>query len=73
MVELLVGDASWLILGAVIAFKSGWQRREGRYSWDRFKLRIPIAGKIILKATLARFARSFALAHPQRRDRRCRA
>jgi MSHA biogenesis protein MshG len=26
------------------------------------KLRIPIAGKIILKATLARFARSFALA-----------
>jgi MSHA biogenesis protein MshG len=31
-----------------------------RYAWDRFKLRIPIAGKIIRKATLARFARSFA-------------
>jgi MSHA biogenesis protein MshG len=33
----------------------------GRYNWDRFKLRIPIAGKIIEKATLARFARSFAM------------
>jgi len=35
---------------------------KGRYQWDRIKLRIPIAGKIIQKATLARFARSFALA-----------
>jgi len=33
----------------------------GRYRWDKFKLTIPVAGKIILKATLARFARSFAL------------
>jgi MSHA biogenesis protein MshG len=35
---------------------------EGRYKWDRLKLRLPIAGPIILKATLARFARSFAMA-----------
>ena len=34
----------------------------GRYQWDRVKLRLPIAGPIIMKATLARFARSFALA-----------
>jgi len=34
----------------------------GRLLWDKWKLRIPIAGKIILKATLARFGRSFALA-----------
>jgi MSHA biogenesis protein MshG len=33
----------------------------GRYQWDKAKLGIPIAGKIIQKATLARFARSFAL------------
>ena len=51
-----------LILGAVIAFKSWVATREGRYRWDRLKLRIPIAGKIILKATLARFSRSLALA-----------
>ncbi|HEX9673825.1 MAG TPA: type II secretion system F family protein [Burkholderiales bacterium] len=34
----------------------------GRLVWDEFKLKIPIAGPIILNATLARFARSFALA-----------
>ncbi|KQX01143.1 MSHA biogenesis protein MshG [Massilia sp. Root418] len=33
----------------------------GRFAWDRGKLRFPIAGKIIQKATMARFARSFAL------------
>ena len=56
----------WLMLigliGAVVAFKLWRATPGGRYDWDRFKLRIPIAGKIILKATLARFARSFALA-----------
>jgi MSHA biogenesis protein MshG len=34
----------------------------GKLQWDRFQLSIPIAGKIVRKATLARFARSFALA-----------
>ena len=34
----------------------------GRIKWDEFKLKIPIAGKIMVKATLSRFARSFALA-----------
>jgi MSHA biogenesis protein MshG len=34
----------------------------GRYKWDKYKFRIPIAGKIIYKGTLARFARSLALA-----------
>ena len=35
---------------------------QGRYQWDRWKLRLPLAGPIILKATLARFARGMALA-----------
>jgi len=35
---------------------------DGRYKWDRLKLRFPIVGKIILKGALARFARSFTLA-----------
>jgi len=35
----------------------------GRYQWDSRKLKLPIIGDIILKATLARFARSFALAN----------
>lgn len=51
-----------LVAGAAIAFRAWTGTRDGKYKWDRFKLRIPIAGKIILKATLARFARSFSLA-----------
>ena len=47
---------------AVFAFRWWVGTERGRYQWDKFKLRIPIAGKIIVKATLARFARSFALA-----------
>ncbi len=35
---------------------------EGRYNWDRYKLRLPIIGEIINKATIARFSRSFATA-----------
>ena len=34
---------------------------DGRLIWDRFKLRLPLAGKIIRKGMLARFARSLAL------------
>lgn len=33
----------------------------GRPVWDKYKLRMPLAGSIILKATLARFARSFSI------------
>ena len=46
----------------VFAFRFYINTEKGRLQWDRFKLRIPIAGQIVLKATLARFARSFALA-----------
>jgi len=34
---------------------------QGHYAWDRFKLRIPLLGDILNRATLARFARSFAM------------
>lgn len=47
---------------AVFAFRMFVKTKDGRLAWDRFKLRIPVAGKIIRKATLARFARSFAMA-----------
>ncbi len=56
----------WALLAAVVATMFGvraWLATAGgRLLWDKWKLRIPIAGKIILKATLARFGRSFALA-----------
>lgn len=35
---------------------------QGRYRWDARKLKLPVVGDIILKSTLARFARSYALA-----------
>jgi MSHA biogenesis protein MshG len=67
----LLGFSSWMIdwwpmllalIGAgVVAMRSYLSTPEGRYHWDRRKLQLPIVGPIILKATLARFARSFAL------------
>ena len=51
-----------VLVGLGLGFRAWIGTRRGKYTWDRIKLRIPIAGKIVLKATLARFARSFALA-----------
>lgn len=48
-------------IGVVLMVRAWVNTPAGRYEWDRRKLRIPIAGKIILKGTMARFARSFAL------------
>ena len=48
-------------VGAFWGFRSWIASAKGRYEWDRLKLRIPVAGKIVLKGTMARFARSFAL------------
>jgi MSHA biogenesis protein MshG len=50
-----------MIIGAAYTFKSYISTAAGRSNWDRVKMRIPIAGKIIFKGTMARFARSFAL------------
>ena len=48
--------------GAYVMFRIWVGTPAGRYGWDRMKLRMPIAGKIVLKATLARFARSLSIA-----------
>lgn len=50
-----------LVLG-VVFFRLYTAAPKGRYAWDWFKLRIPVVGGLIHKATLARFSRSFALA-----------
>jgi MSHA biogenesis protein MshG len=50
-----------LLAGAAIGFKLYIASAGGRYQWDKLKLRLPIVGKIMLKGTLSRFARSFAL------------
>ena len=56
----------WAIGAGVVASffaARAWVRQPaGRLRWDRWKLHLPLAGAIVQKATLARFARSFALA-----------
>ena len=51
-----------MLVMLVLGFRYYINTAQGRLAWDEFKLRIPVAGAIVLKATLARFARSFALA-----------
>ncbi|QTN26486.1 type II secretion system F family protein [Rhodoferax sp. AJA081-3] len=67
----LLAFSAWMIkwwplliagsIGAGVAWRAYLRTTEGRYRWDARKLKLPIIGEIILKATLARFARSFAL------------
>ncbi|TFW30989.1 type II secretion system F family protein [Massilia horti] len=71
MTRMLIGASNFSVsywplflggaVGAVFGFRAWTSSPAGRLTWDRIKLRIPIAGKIIHKATMARFARSFAL------------
>jgi MSHA biogenesis protein MshG len=51
-----------LLIGAAIAFKMYITTPGGKFKWEKAKLRFPIVGDIMLKAILARFARSFSLA-----------
>jgi MSHA biogenesis protein MshG len=51
-----------MIIGAIMAFKLYITTPHGKFKWDKTKLRFPIVGDIMLKAILARFARSFSLA-----------
>ncbi|MFC7513953.1 type II secretion system F family protein [Herbaspirillum sp. GCM10030257] len=72
MTKILIGTSNfmvnqWPLLLALVAataigFKLYIGTPAGRYKWDKLKLRLPLAGGIIHKGTLARFARSFALA-----------
>src|SRR6267142_332606 len=51
-----------VVIGAIVLSRVWVGTPAGRYAWDRVKIRIPIAGTIILKATLARFARTLSIA-----------
>lgn len=50
------------VVGGALGFRSWIQTENGRYWWDRNKLRIPIIGDILHRATLGRFARAFSMA-----------
>jgi len=71
MTKILMGFSNFMVtswplllaglIGAVVGFRAWINTVDGRYKWDRYKFKLPIAGKIIFKGTLARFARSLAL------------
>lgn len=50
------------LIAIVFGFRSYTNSEKGKLQWDEMKLNFPIAGKIIQKGTMARFARSYALA-----------
>lgn len=64
--DLTVAWWPWLLAGMVLAgigFR-WWRRTEGgRYLWDKFLLRVPIVGKIVHKAALARFAKGLGMTY----------
>jgi MSHA biogenesis protein MshG len=72
MTKVLIGFSNFMadnwyfilaaFIGLIFAFRAWTGSARGRMQWDHIKLRIPIAGPIVLKATLARFARSFSMA-----------
>lgn len=51
----------FVIVCIVVGAKAAVRSDSGRYAWDRYKLELPLTGSIVLRATLARFARSLAL------------
>jgi MSHA biogenesis protein MshG len=71
MTRLLLGSSNFAVaywplllaaaVGAALLLRAWKATEAGQYAWDRLALRIPIAGKILHKAALSRFARSFAL------------
>jgi MSHA biogenesis protein MshG len=73
MTRLLISASDWtqawwpvllLLMTASILLLRWWLRTtEGRYIGDRWLLRLPIAGKIVHKAALARFAKGLAMTY----------
>jgi MSHA biogenesis protein MshG len=51
-----------VLVAAAIGFRIYVGTPKGRYSWGWLKLKLPVVGSLVHKATLARFSRSFALA-----------
>ena len=71
MTRILLGFSNFMInwwpamlvgtVMAVVAFRAWTKTPWGRLQWEALTLRFPIAGKILRKAAMARFSRSFAL------------
>lgn len=70
--QILIGTSEFMVdywqlllvmLGVgVVVLKAYLKTEQGSYKWDHLKLKIPLVGTIIERATLARFSRAFAMA-----------
>ena len=50
-----------VVIGTVVLLRR-WQKTDaGRVQWDRFKLRVPIFGKVVQKVAISRFARTLSV------------
>jgi type II secretory pathway component PulF len=68
--QILIGankaffDYWYFLLGGiiltVIAFKKYTATETGHYNWDMFMLKVPIMGPIVLRSSMAKFARVFS-------------
>ncbi|TCS71885.1 MSHA biogenesis protein MshG [Sulfuritortus calidifontis] len=73
LTRILIGTSDWmvhwwpLLLGLLVLIVIGFRlwvgTPAGAYHWSRLLLKLPIAGKIVHKAALARFAKSLAVGH----------
>lgn len=71
MTRILLGFSNFMVawwpamlaglVVAIFAFRAWVATTGGRMQWEALILRFPIAGKIVSKAAMARFSRSFAL------------
>ena len=71
MTRILLGTSDFFVaywplmivglVAGVVGLRAYVGSPAGRYRWDRLKLQLPVVGDLVHKATLARFARSFAL------------
>ncbi len=50
-----------VLITSIIAIIRYVNTTSGKFNWDRYKLKIPLTGSIILRATLARFSRAFSM------------
>lgn len=50
-----------MVVGGVVGFRRWKKTDSGAEAWDRFKLRLPIFGKVVQKVAISRFARTFSV------------
>jgi MSHA biogenesis protein MshG len=71
MTKILLGFSNFMVawwpamlvglVAAIFVFRAWVRTTAGQMQWEAMVLRFPIAGKIVRKAAMARFSRSFAL------------